>query len=65
MGLRGDVGGGKSDLAANTEAIFYYRYNKTISCRFGYRYLEVNFKESDFVYDVSLDGALIGLGVRF
>lgn len=65
MALRGDVGGGKSDLAVNAEAIFRYQFNKTVSAKFGYRYLKVNFTEANFVYDVSLDGILLGLGIRF
>jgi hypothetical protein len=65
MHLRGDVGGGKSDLAVNAEAMFRYQINKTISARFGYRYLKVQFSETDFLYDLTLDGFLLGVGFRF
>ena len=65
MSLRGDVGGGQSDLATNAEAMFRYQFNKMFSAKFGYRYLKVQFTDSDFVYDVSLDGFLLGLGIRF
>ena len=65
VSLRGDVGGGKSDLAVNAEAMFRYKFNKTISARFGYRYLKVQFKETDFIYDLSVEGILLGMGIRF
>jgi hypothetical protein len=65
VSLRGDLGGGKSDLAVNAEAMFRYQFNKTISAKFGYRYLKVQFTESDFIYDVSLNGILLGVGFRF
>jgi len=65
LSLRGDVGGGKSDLAVNAEAMFRYQINKTFAAKFGYRYLKVQFTESDFLYDLTLDGFLLGLGIRF
>jgi len=65
VSLRGDVGGGESDLATNLEAMFRYQFNKMFSAKFGYRYLKVQLTESDFIYDVSLDGFLMGLGIRF
>lgn len=42
-----------------------YQMNDTFSLKLGYRYLEVRFEESDFIYDIRLDGALIGLGISF
>ena len=65
MSLRGDIGGGQSDLATNAEAMFRYQFTKMLSAKFGYRYLKVQFTDSDFIYDVSLDGFLFGLGIRF
>ena len=65
VSLRGDVGGGKSDLAVNAEAMFRYQFNKTFSAKFGYRYLKVQFTELDFLYDLTLDGFLLGLGIHF
>jgi len=65
MSLRGDIGGGQSDLATNVEAMFRYQFNKMFSAKLGYRYLKVQFTDSDFIYDVSLDGLLLGLGIRF
>ena len=65
VSLRGDVGGGESDLATNAEVMLRYQFNKMFSAKFGYRYLKVQFTESDFIYDVSLDGFLMGVGIRF
>ena len=67
LSLRGDVGGFgiESDRALNAEAMLRYQFGKTFSVKFGYRYLEVEFKDNSFIYDISLDGYLFGLGFRF
>jgi hypothetical protein len=67
LSLRGDVGGFgiESDLAVNAEAMLRYQFGDTFSFKFGYRYLKVKFEDSSLVYDVSLDGLLFGLGIRF
>jgi hypothetical protein len=67
LSLRGDVGGFgiESDRALNAEAMLRYQFGDTFSFKFGYRYLKVDFKDNILVYDVSLDGFLFGLGIRF
>jgi len=67
LGLRGDVGGFgiESDLAVNAEAMLRYQFGDTFSLKFGYRYLKVKFDDSSLIYDISLDGFLFGLGIRF
>lgn len=67
MTLRGDLGGFgiESELAVNAEAMFRYQMGNTFSLKFGYRYLKVKFDEDVFLYDISLDGFLFGLGIRF
>lgn len=67
MALRGDLGGFgiESDMAVNAEAMFRYQMSNTFSIKFGYRYLKVKFEEDAFLYDISLDGLQIGLGIRF
>jgi len=67
MALRGDVGGFgiESDIAVNAEAMFRYQFGNTLSAKFGYRYLKVKFDDDSFVYDIGLDGFLLGLGIRF
>jgi hypothetical protein len=67
MTLRGDLGGFgiKSDMAFNAEAMFRYQINDTFSIKSGYRYFKVKFDDRNFLYDLSLDGFQIGLGIRF
>ena len=67
LSLRGDIGGFgiESDRAINAEAMLRYQFGDTFSFKFGYRYLKVEFKDNPLVYDVSLDGFLFGLGIRF
>lgn len=67
MTLRGDVGGFgiESDIAVNAAAMFRYQFGNTLSAQFGYRYLKVKFDDSSLVYDIGLDGFLLGLGIRF
>jgi hypothetical protein len=67
LSLRGDVGGFgiESDLAVNAEAMLRYQFGDTFSFKFGYRYLKVKFDDSSLIYDMSLDGLLFGLGIRF
>lgn len=67
LSLRGDIGGFgiESDMAVNAEAMLRYQFGKTFSGTFGYRYLKVKFEDSTLVYDLSLDGLLFGLAIRF
>ena len=67
MALRGDLGGFgiESDMAVNAEAMFRYQMSNTFSIKFGYRYLKVKFEDNLFLYDISLDGFQLGLGIRF
>jgi hypothetical protein len=67
MALRGDLGGFgiESDTAVNAQAMIRYQISNTFSVKFAYRYLKVKFDDRDFLYDISLDGFQIGLGIRF
>jgi hypothetical protein len=67
LSLRGDIGGFgiNSERALNAEAMLGYRFGKLFSFKFGYRYLEVEFKDTNLVYDLSLSGFLFGLGIHF
>ena len=42
-----------------------YMISKHISLSLGYRYLQIDFKEEDFLYEVNLKGARIALGIHF
>jgi hypothetical protein len=65
--LRGNMGG----FNASTQRIIdlstdiQYLMNTNISFNMGYRYLKIDFKEDDILYDVALDGIYLGLGIHF
>ena len=65
--LRGNMGG----FNASTQRIIdlstdiQYLMNTNISFNMGYRYLKIDFKEDDILYDVALDGVYLGLGIHF
>ena len=65
--LRGDVGGFgvSSDLVLNLLATIGYKFNNTFGLDLGYRYVSIDFKEDDFLYDVSMYGIVLGLGISF
>lgn len=65
--LRGDVGGFgvSSDLVLNLLATIGYKFNNTLGLDLGYRYVSIDFKEDDFLYDVSMQGIVVGLGIHF
>ncbi|MFV9615534.1 MAG: YfaZ family outer membrane protein [Gammaproteobacteria bacterium] len=65
--LRGDVGG--FDVATqrtvNATADIQYIINRYVSTTVGYRYLQIDFKEDDILYDVNLKGVYLGVGIHF
>lgn len=65
--LRGDIGGFgvSSDMTINLLGIVGFSFNKNIAAELGYRYVSIDFKENDFLYDVSMYGFVIGLGIHF
>ena len=67
IALRGDLGGFgiESDRAVNAQATIGYQISNTFSVDFGYRYIKVKFEDAGFLYDLSLDGFQVGLGIRF
>jgi hypothetical protein len=67
MSLRADIGGFgiESDSAVNAEAMLRYQAGNTFAVKFGYRYLKVKFEDADLLYDLSLDGFLVGVGISF
>jgi hypothetical protein len=42
-----------------------YQWTAMFSTTVGYRYLDVDYDEGDFVYDVYQDGLVLGLSWRF
>ncbi len=65
--LRGDIGGFNiaTQRVINFTADMQYIINTYISLSMGYRYLAIDFKEDDILYDVSLNGLQIGIGIHF
>ena len=55
---------GDSDRQLDVLAGVQYALSKTSELVIGYRYLEVNYDTSDFLYDVEMEGPLIGAVFR-
>jgi opacity protein-like surface antigen len=49
----------------NLLATIGYKFNNTLGVDLGYRYVDIDFKEDDFIYDVSMQGIVVGLGIHF
>lgn len=64
---RGDIGGFNVSTQRVINATFDVRYNLNLRFSFaaGYRYLDIKFKEDDFLYDVSLNGIHINATIHF
>jgi opacity protein-like surface antigen len=61
-----DVGGTGSDSTSYQAVVgASYQYSKTISGKFGYRYLKMDYDKSGFVYDIQTSGLYVGVGFRF
>ena len=65
--LRGNAGVFNVDTQRIIDATadVQYMISKHISLSLGYRYLQIDFKEEDFLYEVKLKGARIALGIHF
>jgi len=63
----GDIGGFGlgSDFTWQVAVGARYDFSKTISGKFGYRYLSVDYDKSAFLYDMSNNGLYAGIGIRF
>ncbi|WP_043612829.1 hypothetical protein [Ensifer sp. ZNC0028] len=61
----GLVGAGGADLDWDVAGAIGYRFNDTISAIAGYRALGVDYSNDGFVFDVTQQGPMLGLSVRF
>lgn len=61
----GLVGAGGANLDWDVAAAIGYRFNDTISAIVGYRALGVDYSNDGFVFDVTQQGPMLGLTVRF
>jgi hypothetical protein len=57
---RGDIGGTSSELMVNAMLAGTYQFTETFALAFGYRYLKIDFEESDFLIDLSIQGYSVG-----
>lgn len=64
----GDVGGfgiSGGDLTYELYGGFGYKFNDWLSANMGYRYLDIQHQNGGFVFDVTMQGPLIGATLRF
>lgn len=64
---RGDIGGFGigSDFSWHAVLAASYQLNDTVSFKVGYRYLDTDYDDNDFVFDVASSGIAAGVGFRF
>ena len=60
-----DMGGGSSDFTWQALAGANYAVSSTMTAKFGYRYLKVDYHRDNFLYDVATGGPYAGIGLRF
>jgi hypothetical protein len=64
FGLIGGFGAG-SDFMWDVNANLGYQWTGAIATTIGYRYLDVDYEDGGFVYDIAQDGPVLGLSWRF
>ncbi|NCF16177.1 MAG: hypothetical protein GWP62_12755 [Gammaproteobacteria bacterium] len=57
---RGDIGSGGSDVMVNAELAGTYQFTDTFTLMFGYRYLGIEFEDSETLLDLAVYGYTIG-----
>jgi opacity protein-like surface antigen len=64
---KGDVGGFNAGAALDWQAFggAGYKFNEHVVASLGYRYLSIQNEPGNSIYDVHLNGAILGLGFRF
>ena len=64
--LAGDIGGGiDADFAWSANFGASYFFSDRWSVKFAYRVLDIDYESDEFVFDMRLDGALLGVGFKF
>lgn len=65
--LRGDVGGmnPSARLTMNGLVALEYSFSRRVQGLLGYRYLELDFRDNDFLLDLSASGFALGLSWRY
>src|SRR5437773_4488215 len=59
-----DLGGGGSNFTWQGIAGVNYAISPTMTARFGYRYLKIDYHRSDFLYNMATGGFYAGIGMR-
>jgi hypothetical protein len=54
-----------SDFMWEANVNFGYQWTKTFSTTLGYRYLDVDYEDNEFLYDIAQQGLVLGLSWRF
>jgi opacity protein-like surface antigen len=57
-----DIGGAGSQLSYQALLGAGYQFNKVVSMKFGYRYLNIDYQDSKFLYDFGMGGPYLGVG---
>ena len=60
-----DLGAGGSNFTWQGIAGVNYAISPTMTARFGYRYLKIDYNRSDFLYNMATGGPCAGVGIRF
>lgn len=60
-----DVGGGSSDITWQASAGVGYRFSNRINATVAYRYMDYDYTNGGFTYDVATRGLSVGLGISF
>ncbi len=64
---RGDIGGFGvgSDFSWHGVLMANYQYSDMVSFKAGYRYLDMDYADNGFVYDMATSGVVMAVGFRF
>jgi predicted porin len=65
LSFRGDVGAGDSDLVWLASVGVGYRFNDRFASFFGYRYLDTDYENDGFAWDIAQSGLGIGLEINW
>jgi len=64
---KSDIGGfgAGSDLTWTVQGTVGYRFTEKVSAELGYRYMDTDYQDGAFVYDIVESGVYTGLNIRF
>lgn len=63
--LKGDIGAGDSDLVWLASVAGGYRFNPNFSLILAYKYLDTDYQDNDFTWDIVQSGLGLGLGIHW